>query len=56
VDLVEVDVIGLEALEARADRLGDDVAREIRATAANPVAPPRARDLGGDDQPPCATA
>ena len=50
VDLVEVDVVGPQPLEARFDRLGDHVARQIGAAVANPVATSGARDLGRDDE------
>ena len=50
VNLVEVDAVDLQAREAGVDGLGDDVAREVGASAADPVAAPGAGDLGRDDQ------
>src|SRR5207249_6074793 len=48
-DLEEVDVVDLQARQAGVGGLGDDLAREIRPTATDPVAPPRAGDLARDD-------
>jgi hypothetical protein len=49
VDLIEVDAIGAQAREARVDRLGDHVGREIGPAVANPFPSPRTRNLAGND-------
>src|SRR5690606_2714726 len=50
VDLVDVDVVDLQPLQAEVHRLGDVGGGDVGAAAADPVAPTRAGDLGGDHQ------